>query len=184
MGATTAFGFMPYGLYRDPPRTADRYRPWGHGLALRLFMPVHADPPINHGLAGHWMSWAHALAAAGGLLARPEWTHAALDQVHWLLGRNPFNASLVTGVGYGHPVPHSRFQGTIPGGVMNGPRGTPEDEPFLDLDLRIDWGSTEYWNLPLANLLQALARLVPQGIPASLKIGRCAARPVAALPSR
>jgi hypothetical protein len=173
LAAETPFGFMPYGLFRDPPRTPDRYRSWRHGLALRLFMPVHADPPISHGLAGHWMSWAHALSVGGAVLRRAEWTDTALDQIHWLLGRNPFRASFVTGVGYGHPVPHSRFLGAIPGGVMNGPRGTAEDEPFVDTEARIDWGSTEYWNLPLANLLQALARLMPRDVPASRKIGRC-----------
>jgi Glycosyl hydrolase family 9 len=171
---STPFGFVPFGLYRNPPRTPDLYRPWRHGLSLRLFMPAHSDPPINHGLAGHWTSWAHALAVAGAVLGKAEWTQAALDQVHWLLGRNPFDASVVTGVGHHHPVPHSRFEGAIPGGVMNGPRGTAADEPFLDMEAQIDWGSTEYWNLPLANLLQALAYLVPPNVPASRKIGRYA----------
>jgi hypothetical protein len=176
--AQTPFGFMPFGLYRNPPETADTYRLWRDGLALRLFMPAHADPPINHGLAGHWTSWAHALAVGGRVLDDPAWSHAALDQIHWLLGRNPFDASVVTGVGYGQPVPHSRFQGAILGGVMNGPRGTAADEPFLDTEAHIDWGSAEYWNLPLGNLLQALAYLMPANVPASRKIGRYAGRPI------
>jgi hypothetical protein len=37
--------------------------------------------------------------------------------------------------------------------------------------MRIDWGSTEYWNLALANLMQALAHLTPTDVPATRKLG-------------
>ena len=166
------FGIVPYGLFREPPRTRDRYRPWRAGLSYRFFMPDDSETKINHGLAGHWTSWAHALAAGGALLGRREWREAALDQVHWLLGANPYGASLVTGVGFGHPVPHSSFVGARPGGIMVGPRGNADDEAFVDDGMRMDWGSTEYWNLALANLLQALAHLVPAEVPAGRKLGR------------
>lgn len=64
------------------------------------------------------MSWAHALAAGGRLLGRDDWCHAPLDQIHWIVGSNPCGVSLVTGVGFDHPVPHSGFFGARPGGVM------------------------------------------------------------------
>ena len=170
--ALSPFGIVPYGLYRDPPATRDHYRPWRDGLFVRFLMPDDSETRINHGLAGHWTSWAHALAAGGGLLGETAWRDAALDQLHWLLGRNPFGASFVTGVGLGHPLPHSSYDGLRPGGVMNGPRGTCDDQPFADLELRCDWGSGEYWNLPLGNLLQALAHLLPARVPAARKLGR------------
>jgi hypothetical protein len=166
------FGIVPYGLYRDPPRTRDRYRPWREGLFLRFLMPDDSETRINHGLGGHWTSWAHALAAGGRLLGDPAWREAALDQLHWMFGANPFGASFVGGVGLGHPLPHSSFDGVRLGGVMIGPRGTTDDQPFADLEMRCDWGSTEYWILALANMLQALAHLLPERVPAGRKPGR------------
>lgn len=170
--ALSPFGIVPYGLFRDPPATRDRYRPWRDDLVVRFLMPDDSETRINHGLGGHWTSWAHALAAGGRLLGERAWRDAALDQVHWMLGANPFGASFVTGVGLGHPLPHSSFDGVRPGGVMIGPRGTLDDQPFADLEMRCDWGSTEYWILALANLLQALAHLLPERVPAARKLGR------------
>jgi hypothetical protein len=170
--ALSPFGIVPYGLFRDPPATRDRYRQWRGDLVVRLLMPDDSDARINHGLGGHWTSWAHALAAGGRLLGERAWRDAALEQIHWMLGANPFGASFVTGVGLGHALPHSSFDGIRLGGVMIGPRGTLDDQPFADLEMRCDWGSTEYWNLALGNLLQALAHLLPERTPAARKLGR------------
>ena len=169
--AESPFGVVPFGLYRDPPETRDRYRPWRDGLAYRYFLPDDSEMRINHGLSGHWTSWAHALAAGATLLGRHDLREAALDQVHWIVGSNPYGASMVTGVGFGHPVPHSSFIGAHVGGVMVGPRGTADDEPFIDAEMRMDWASTEYWNLSLANLMQALAHLIPGEVPVERKLG-------------
>jgi hypothetical protein len=165
------FGIVPFGLFRDPPRGRDRYRPWREGLGYRYFLPVHSETRILHGLSGHWTSWAHALAAGAALLGRDDWREAALDQIHWLVGFNPESVSMVTGVGFGHPVPHSSFAGARIGALMVGPRGTAEDEPFVDLEMHMDWASTEYWNLSSANLLQALAHLIPREVPVERKLG-------------
>jgi hypothetical protein len=165
------FGVIPYGLFRDPPKTRDRYHPWKDGLSYRYFLPDDSETRINHGLSGHWTSWAHALAAGATLFDRREWREAALDQIHWLVGANPDGVSLVTGVGFSQPVPHSSFIGAHPGGIMVGPRGTADDHPFIDVEMRMDWASTEYWNLSLANLLQALAHLIPREVPAERKLG-------------
>jgi hypothetical protein len=163
--AESPFGIVPFGLFRDPPQTRDRYRPWKAGLAYRFFLPDESETRINHGLSGHWTSWAHALAAGGTLLGRSDWHEAALDQIQWIVGANPYGVSMMTGVGFGHPVPHSSFFGAHVGGIMVGPRGTLEDEAFIDVEMRMDWASTEYWNLSLANLLQALAHLTPTNVP-------------------
>lgn len=171
------FGAVPLGLFRDAPRTRDRYRPWKRGLTYRYFLPEDSETRILHGLSGHWMSWAHALAAGGRLLGREDWRHAALDQIHWIVGSNPYGVSLVTGIGFDHPVPHSGFFGARSGGIMVGPRGNAADEPFIDVEGRMEWASTEYWNLALANLLQALAHLVPREVPAERKLGRRERRP-------
>ena len=85
---------------------------------------------------------------------------------------NDLDVCFVSGFGYDNPMPHSRFFGTIPGGVMNGFRGTPEDIPYVDLKRECEWNSTEYWNVPLSYCLLALSKLLPDEIPEARKLGK------------
>jgi hypothetical protein len=134
-------------------------------------MPVHHAQRINHGLGGHWSSWAHALALAGRLLGDPRCTGLAWRQLHWLLGGNTHNSCLVSGAGYNNPMPHSRFLGTYPGGFCNGFNGSADDQPLLDLEGNAQWNSVEYWVTPLSNTLMALGLLNPPPSDASRKLG-------------
>ena len=85
---------------------------------------------------------------------------------------NPMRMSMVTGVGYNQPVPHSRFFGPTPGGFNAGPRGDAADQAFVDQAGRLEWSSTEYWLLPIANALSALAWLMPAGSTEQRRLGR------------
>ena len=156
--ALTPFGFMPYGFYFKPA-SEEVYHPFGDKLYFRFFMPDKSPQKLNHGLNGHWMSWAHGMALAGRILNDETLADIAWDQIYWTLGNNPVFASLVSGVGYNNPMPHSRFFGSFPGGFMVGFIGDQKDRPVLDLEGRAQWNTTEYWNTPLANCLMALAEL-------------------------
>ena len=169
--ATNPYRFMPYGLFNRDHTSGDTYRRWDGELRFRFTMPEHSEQRVNHGLMGHWTSWAHALSLLAETTGRREIKEAAWQQLYWALGNNPVHGSFVTGVGYNHPMPHSRFHGTIVGGFMNGFRGDEKDELFVDLAGRADWSTTEYWNVPAANALQALARLLPNRIDRSRKLG-------------
>jgi hypothetical protein len=172
MAGLTPFGILPFGAYREAVSEGDLYRPWRDGYTYRFLMPEHHPQRINHGLAGHWTSWSHALALAGALLGEPRCTELAWRQLHWLLGCNPFNSCLVSGVGYNNPMPHSRFLGTFPGGFCTSFNGSADDMPQLDLDGEAQWNTTEYWMTPLSNTLMALAVLNPQAADSSRKLGR------------
>ncbi len=174
MAELTPFDIIPFGTYRNPVSEGDLYRPWRDGYLYRFLMPEHHPQRINHGLAGHWTSWAHALALAGEHLGEPRCTELAWSQLHWLLGANPFNACLVSGVGYNNPMPHSRFLGTFPGGFCTAFNGSADDQPRLDQDGEAQWNTTEYWMTPLSNALMALAVLNPPPTDASRKLGRSA----------
>ena len=171
LSGLSPFGIIPFGLYREPASKGDQYRPWGDGLLLRFFMPVHHSQRINHGLGGHWSSWAHALALAGRVLGDQRLDELAWRQLHWLLGCNTHNSCLVSGAGYNNPMPHSRFLGTYPGGFCNGFNGSAEDQPLLDLEGNAQWNSVEYWVTPLSNTLMALGLLNPPPADASRKLG-------------
>ncbi|NET38611.1 MAG: glycosyl hydrolase family 5 [Cyanothece sp. SIO1E1] len=72
------------------------------------------------------------LAYAYRLTHNPAYRQAALDQLDFLLGRNPFNQTFVTGVGT-HPVQHVNHlfarakQIDIPGLVVGGPNADAQD---------------------------------------------------------
>jgi hypothetical protein len=172
LAALTPFQFMPFGVYTQSASEGDIYRLWRDGYKYRFFMPAHHRQRINHGLAGHWTSWAHALALAGRLLEEPRCVELAWRQLHWLIGCNPSNSTVISGVGYNNPMPHSRYLGTFPGGFCNGFIGDGEDRPLLDLEGTAQWNSTEYWVTPLSNALMALSHLNAGPGPISQKLGR------------
>lgn len=169
---TNPFGLMPYALFVKEPTQGDVYHDFGNGMKYRFFMPDHSDQKINHGLASHWTSWAHGLALAGTVLNERAWIEAAWDQLHWLMGNNPCNTSLITGVGYSNAMPYSRFFGNLPGGFCLGPRGDAKDRIFIESEGWPDWSSGEYWMVPLANSLMALAYLLPVQVERTRKLGR------------
>jgi hypothetical protein len=176
--ATNPFGVMPYGVFSSRRTPGDVYHDWnpagsagGDGLLYRFFMPEHAPERVNHGLSGHWTSWAHGLALMGRMLDDSTCRDAAFDQLAWLMGSNPLSASMISGVGCRNATPYSRYFGTLPGGFSVGPRGTESDEPFVDREGRLEWSSGEYWLAPLANTLLALSCLLPPHILPSRKLG-------------
>jgi hypothetical protein len=171
MLATNPFGMMPYGLFSRPRTEGDAYHEWKDGLVYRYTMPTNAPERVNHGLSSHWTSWAHGLAAMARVLDDTGCRDAAFDQLAWLTGNNPLNASMIQGVGCVNGSPYSRFYGTLPGGFCLGPRGTAEDGIYVDLVGHTEWNSGEYWMTPLANTLMALAELIPPRILPSAKIG-------------
>jgi len=171
MVRTNPFGIMPYGTFREKKTQLDTYHTFNNNWLFRYFMPENSIQKINHGLGGHWTSWAHGLALAGKILNNNEMIDAAWDQIYWTLGNNTLNSCLVSGIGYNNPMPHSRFFGTHPGGFCVGPRGSLEDEAVIDLEARAEWSSTEYWLTPLSNMLMALSILLPENIKKENKIG-------------
>jgi hypothetical protein len=171
MTRTNPFRIMPYGLFLDQLTEKDVYHDFAAGLKMRFFMPDHSPQRINHGLSGHWTSWAHAFSLLTLALGDTELKDLGLCQLNWLLGQNPLNCSVITGVGYNNPMPHSRFLGAMIGGICAGPRGDADDNIFIDLEGRADWSSTEYWNTPTANMLMALAELLPGTVDTAGKIG-------------
>lgn len=169
--STNPFGIMPYGIYEKAETKGDLYRPFRDGFLFRFYMPDHSPQKINHGLSGHWTGWAHALALASIVLDDLTMKDAALDQLYWLIGGNPLDASMISGIGFNNPMPHSRFHGTIPGGICTGPRGDDHDEISIDLGRNAEWNTTEYWNLPAANMMMALSILIPETIAPESKLG-------------
>lgn len=144
MCSRSAYGFMPFGLYRGSP-TADHYRPVAGDITYRFFMPVRKQFWWQ-GLNAHLASHALLFAAASHEFGQRTWRDLAYRQLEWMFGVNPFGASLASGIGERNPYPHSRYVGVIPGGIMNGICGNVDDEPILDTSFAGTWRTNEYWS--------------------------------------
>jgi hypothetical protein len=79
----------------------------------------------------------------------------AWDQLHWILGRNPFDASMLMGSGHGY-APYMFFRSYkytgAPGGIMNGITAGLDNEDGITFNLGYavtgkdeDWRWTEQW---------------------------------------
>ena len=103
------------------------------------------------------------LLLANEFAPNPDYVSCALDQVHYLLGRNALDRSFVTGVGDNPPIhPHNRIMSAtgvyIPGVVVGGANkykgGDPKQTAYLEsgnipsakayLDDGASWSTNEY----------------------------------------
>lgn len=122
----------------------DRYSWGGNGTVARQAVVLHAAEKIS---------------------PNPAYRATALDAVHYLLGRNSFGRSFVTGIGFEPPLhPHDRFSAALnlgvpcPGRLVGGPQPHAEDW----VDSQADYTRNEIainWNTAL---IYALAEFVPE----------------------
>jgi endoglucanase len=104
------------------------------------------------------------------------YTEAALEHIHYLLGRNPLSQSYITGFGPTAPInPHHRpsvaMGSAVPGMVVGGPNMNTQQDPALKahrtglppskcyIDHRDSYASNEitiYWNSPVYFVTAAL----------------------------
>lgn len=156
MSGKNSFGIVPYGLFseKDPGGNRKTGRYW-----YRYFMQPELDwwVGINSNLASAGVG----LMKASSVLKDNELKAAAQRQLDWIIGRNPFNSSTLTGIGYNHPrhFPGSTFlpnTPVIPGAVLNGLGGDKSDQPDIGSG---NWQISEYWTPMVAYTLWLLAEL-------------------------
>lgn len=159
MADRSPYRIVPVGVYIGSP-TAETYRPLSGRLTYRFFMPVR-EKYWWLGTSSHLLSYATFLGRFAQLMGdkgKP-YLDLAYRQMEWILGSNPFGASLMTGVGARNPMPYSVFVGPIIGGVLNGIGGNVADEPVLNPGPDNDWRTGEYWSPHNAYYLWANAVL-------------------------
>jgi hypothetical protein len=155
MAARTAFGIVPFGLYRRQVGGDRRVGKFWY----RWFM--EANPGWYVGINANLASTGVGLAKAARLLDEPAWLDLAQRQLDWILGVNPFDAATVMGAGYNNP--QHMFGGEydpptpyLPGAVMNGISGDEDDVPQLRPGA---WQETEYWTPMVAFTMWLMAEL-------------------------
>ena len=129
--------------------------PLGKGNYLRRF-PVWFDFRGNSSVL---LSQAKALSAAGQLRGNLEAEDLAQKQAQWLVGRNPFSASVMYGEGYDwtplYRVRSGQMVGALPVGIET--RGF-DDAPYWPT--QICWTYKEVWTQPVGQwiwLMQDIA---------------------------
>lgn len=150
------FALTPYGIYLKPPQ-ADRqsFRYAGAGRGVRTFIHPFNEQGIVHGTSSVLMSHAHLMSRAASQFGQPDWRSAAERLLHWCLGHNPLNRSLFSGIGYRQPVGYSFRIPQIPEAMFTGFIGRPDDTPFLEQSMAIEWNTLEYWSMPFLHAAQA-----------------------------
>ncbi|GGA74444.1 hypothetical protein GCM10011507_27330 [Edaphobacter acidisoli] len=145
----------PFGYARQLVRMGDGQ------LRTAFFFPHDTEAaPWWQGEDARIASLAAAARLAAPLFASDTPFHAQLEnyawhQLHWILGRNPFDVSLMAGVGHGF-APYMFFNWyeytSAPGAVVNGitasltsEDGIAFDEGYATTGMDDDWRWTEQW---------------------------------------
>lgn len=147
-----AFGIMPYRVYRGQPPGYARTR---GGLRYRYFVEPGNKAVTLFYSPIYWETGNNALAAGNGvvmawmaeILGQPWLAKLCQRQLDWIVGANPFDASMILAVGRNQPVSYRALEMVpdvpdINGAVMQGPLGTPEDEPLI---VSSYWATAEFW---------------------------------------
>ena len=110
---------------------------------------------VFHGATNIQLSAAWALAEASALLQDAEGMALVQKQLEWTLGRNPFGASLMYGVGYNYAPLFAYCTHNVVGALPVGVDSFRDDEPF--------WNGTagatshEMWIEPVSRFVGTLA---------------------------
>lgn len=161
--SSNPFSLTPYGVYFDPPqRHRQTFRDAGNGRGVRTFMAPFNSKGIVHGTSSVLMSHAHLLARAAVQLNEPAWRRAAEQLLHWCLGHNTLNRSLFSGLGYRQPVGYSFRIPQLPEAMFVGFIGRPDDSPYLEESMAIEWNTLEYWSIPILHAAQTACWLRQQ----------------------
>ncbi len=153
----STYGIVPMALYMGDPgggREAGNYY-------YRWCYVNHEDGEWWNGINPR-IGYAGACLVRGGMLINhPGAIRIGQQQLDFIYGCNPFNASTATGLGYNQPeffktsefVPHTP---KISGAVMAGIGSSEEDQPVL---LPEWWQTTEYWMEAVGGTIMLLNEL-------------------------
>ena len=147
------FDLLPAGIFTKAETALQPGTDLGGDLVLRTF-PVWQDH-IFHGATNFHLSQAWALAVAADLLEDREAWALVQEQLEWVLGRNPFSASLMYGVGYNYAPDFVYCTRNIVGALPVGVDSFHDDAPFWNGTANAT--SHEIWVEPVSRFVGTLS---------------------------
>ncbi|MEO3403619.1 glycoside hydrolase family 9 protein [Mucilaginibacter sp. CAU 1740] len=161
---TAPYNVMPASVYTDteyesvPESRRESFRkqvlkgvPLGKGHYLRLF-PVWMD---YRGHFGTILPQAQALANAAHLRGDLPSAQLSINQLEWIIGRNPFSASTMYGEGYDYVPLYTPSSGDMVGGLPVGIQTKDENDiPYWPVQAM--WTYKEIWGHPVTNWIWLL----------------------------
>lgn len=95
------------------------------------------------------------LAAANQLIKDPELKNISQSQLEWVIGKNPFNQSLMYGEGYDFTPQYAAYTGDIVGGIPVGIQSRADnDVPYWPAAVLHNY--KEIWGQPAFRFLELL----------------------------
>ena len=147
--------FFPHGSEASPWWQGEDARLGSMAAAARLAIPLFAGDAAATNAAANAAATNAATNTAAGKKFSDSLETFALDQLNWILGCNPYNASMLQGNGHNNPA--YAFFGTFeytnaPGGIVNGITSGLDNEDDIDFNLSYamtgkdnDWRWAEQW---------------------------------------
>lgn len=164
---TQPYGMLPASVYSEeehlqqPAEQRESYRkqvlngfPVGKGYRLRAF-PVWFRLRGNHGTV---LSQTKALSAAAHLRGRLDLAGLAERQLEWVVGRNPFVQSTMTGEGYDYAPFYAYASGDMVGALPVGIK-TDEDRDVPFWPVSNCYTYKEIWVHPVARWIYVMRDL-------------------------
>ena len=154
------YHLLPAGIFRRADmRTPDDLAQYEAGTQLNEHYAIRTFPiwkdHVFHGATNFHLSQAWALAAAAKLLEDQEAMNLVQEQLEWTLGRNPFGASLMYGVGYNYAPNFVYCTKNVKGAIPVGVDCLRNDEPFWNGSANAT--SHEVWVEPVSRFVGTLA---------------------------
>jgi len=164
--AANSFGVMPYRIFAEPP--IQKARSW-NDKHYRYFIETNRQLEVPGSLTINWQTGNVASTSGYGvvmvylaeILGLPCLRQLAQRQLDWVLGVNPFDASMIVGLGRNQPPTYPSLDMVpglpdIAGAVFEGPIGDEEDDPVI---IPAFYANVEYWMPHQAWVLWLMAEL-------------------------
>jgi len=153
----STYGIVPMAMFAKDPggnRKAGNYY-------YRWCFPNNEDQTHWNGINTHILYVGAALVRGGRLTGNHKAIKIGQQQLDFVYGCNPFNASTVIGVGYNQPDlfkthSHVPYTPIIPGSIISGVASTYNDMPVICPGW---WQTAEYWMTAVGGAIMLLNEL-------------------------
>ena len=152
---TAPYFMIPANIYRLNGTEDDRQIINGIRLDDSHYLRMFPVWQAFRGNSSVILSQANGIASANRLLNDPELHEIALAQMEWMLGKNPFNQSLMYGEGYNFSPQYAVFTDDITGGLPVGILTRDDlDVPYWKMPVLHNY--KELWGQPAFRMMELI----------------------------